>query len=151
MKSVEQFTQKEIEMMEFREKLFLEQVEQYRAAVTGEQESILPFVRDENGVYSEEKAWNLIEELIKCSEVYFQYMNQRRDSEKEEEFLNFWLNETSKEFLRDFFYCVIRIQKPMHGAINKERRRHFKILSPFQSRNMQMNVNYIRMKCLQIL
>ena len=56
MKSVEQFTQKEIEMMEFREKLFLEQVEQYRAAVTGEQESILPFVRDENGVYSEEKA-----------------------------------------------------------------------------------------------
>ena len=46
MKSVEQFTQKEIEMMEFREKLFLEQVEQYRAAVTGEQESILPFVRD---------------------------------------------------------------------------------------------------------
>lgn len=34
MKSVEQFTQKEIEMMEFREKLFLEQVEQYRAAVT---------------------------------------------------------------------------------------------------------------------
>ena len=67
MKSVEQFTQKEIEMMEFREKLFLEQVEQYRAAVTGEQESILPFVRDENGVYSEEKAWKLIDELIKCS------------------------------------------------------------------------------------
>ena len=57
MKSVEQFTQKEIEMMEFRERLFLEQVEQYRAAVTGEQESILPFVRDENGVYSEEKTW----------------------------------------------------------------------------------------------
>ena len=111
MKSVEQFTQKEIEMMEFREKLFLEQVEQYRAAVTGEQESILPFVRDENGVYSEEKAWNLIEKLIKCSEVYFQYMNQRRDSEKEEEFLNFWLNETYKEFLRDFFYCVIRISE----------------------------------------
>lgn len=68
-------------------------------------------MRDENGVYSEEKAWNLIEELIKCSEVYFQYMNQRRDSEKEEEFLNFWLNETSKEFLRDFFYCVIRISE----------------------------------------
>ena len=151
MKSVEQFTQKEIEMMEFREKLFLEQVEQYRAAVTGEQESILPFVRDENGVYSEEKAWNLIEELIKCSEVYFQYMNQRRDSEKEEEFLNFWLNETSKEFLRDFFYCVIRISETNAWRNKQRATQTYQEIITYQSRNMQMNVNYIRMKCLQIL
>lgn len=117
MKSVEQFTKKEIEMMEFREKLFLEQVEQYRAVVTGEQESILPFVQDENGNYSEEKTWKFIEELTKCAKIYFQYLNQKKDgSEDGDKFNEIWLseiqlNEKSENLLKDFFYCAIRVSQ----------------------------------------
>lgn len=114
MKSVEQFTKKEIEMMEFREKLFLEQVEQYRAAVTGEQESILPFVQDEKGNYSEEKTWEFVDELTKCAKIYFQYLNQKwEDSDKFNEiwFSEIQLNEKSENLLKDFFYCAVRVSQ----------------------------------------
>ena len=40
-----------IALLKFREKLFLEEMEQYRAGLTGEYESILPYVRDGDGRY----------------------------------------------------------------------------------------------------
>ena len=46
---------RELALLKFREELFLKELEQYRRNLTGEYESILPYVGDEKGRYSEEK------------------------------------------------------------------------------------------------
>lgn len=120
MKSVEELRSKDISIMEFREKLFMEELEKYAAAITGEQESILPFVRDESGAYSEKKTWEFIRELTKCAFVYREYDKERLRQEYEEDGwadaeieaaagASFGFSEKEEEFLQSFLYCVIRI------------------------------------------
>lgn len=120
MKKVESLTSKDISIIEFREKLFMEEVEKYVAAITGEQESILPFVRDESGNYSEKKTWEFIQELTKCAHTYWEYEKQKWREERKKEHMLDWMIEDiagasdafsveEEEFLQGFLYCVIRI------------------------------------------
>ncbi|MCI7812953.1 MAG: hypothetical protein SO016_13105 [Lachnospiraceae bacterium] len=120
MKPVEMLSSKEISMIEFREKLFMEEVEKYVAVITGERESILPYIRDENGIYSEKMAWEFIGELTKCAHIYWEYQKEKDRREYENE--KYPVSEIEalagasdafsaeeEEYLQSFLYCVIRI------------------------------------------
>lgn len=85
MKSAEEYSSQDISLMEFREKLFLEEMERYTTAITGERESILPFVRNESGHYSEEKTWALIRELTRCAHIYWEYYKEQLHREERAE------------------------------------------------------------------
>lgn len=112
---------KYISIMEFREKLIMEELEQYAKTLTGEGESILPFIRDENGNYSEEKTWKFIGELTEYAHVYWEYYQecQRQSyrenssfSESDIEMLagpSASFSQDEKDFLQNFFYCAIRV------------------------------------------
>lgn len=106
---------KYISIMEFREKLIMEELEQYAKTLTGEGESILPFIRDENGNYSEEKTWKFIGELTEYAHVYWEYYQecQRQSyrenssfSESDIEMLagpSASFSQDEKDFLQNFF------------------------------------------------
>lgn len=116
---------KDLALLKFREKLFLEELEQYKIALTGEYESILPYVRDEKGHYSEEKTCALIEELSGYVRIYREYEAQMRRqellekgmSEEEAEEWSILAEYNSKygkaeeSFIKDFLYCALRISE----------------------------------------
>lgn len=116
----EMFDSKKISIIEFREKLLMEELEKYRTAITGERESILPYIRDENGRYSESKTWEFIDELTEYAYRYEEYCKETIRNSCEE---NSWeaeeaeiyagaseaFSEEEKEYIQSFLYCVIRI------------------------------------------
>ena len=122
MKSVEEYSTQDISLMEFREKLFREEIERYTAAITGERESILPFVRDESGRYSEEKTWDFIRELTHCAYIYWEYSKEQlRQAERAEGTMEEFIELTygaaaafspqEEEFLQSFLYCALRVSE----------------------------------------
>lgn len=111
-----------IALLKFREKLFLEEMEQYRAGLTGEYESILPYVRDDDGRYSEKKTCELIDELTDYARLYRKYESEeylqkleesgRSDEEIEELMMLFpEFGPDQEAFFRDFLYCALRISE----------------------------------------
>lgn len=120
MKPTEVLSSKDISIMEFREKLFMEEIEKYVTVITGEHESILPYIRDERGIYSEKMTWEFIHELTKCAHVYWEYHKENLRREYEDEKYPDWeiemlagasdaFSTKEKEYLQSFLYCVIRI------------------------------------------
>ena len=112
----------DIALLKFREKLFLEEMEQYRAGLTGEYESILPYVRDEDGRYSEKKTCELIDELTDYARLYRRYESEEyrqkversgRSDEEIEELMIFSseFDSDMENFFRDFLYCALRISE----------------------------------------
>lgn len=111
-----------IALLKFREKLFLEEMEQYRAGLTGEYESILPYVRDDDGRYSEKKTCELIDELTDYARLYRKYESEeylqkleesgRSDEEIEELMILFpEFGPDQEAFFRAFLYCALRISE----------------------------------------
>lgn len=122
MKPVEEYSSQDISLMEFREKLFLEEADRFVTAITGERQSLLPFIRDENGAYSEKKTWNLIQELIRCAHVYWEYHKEQLREEYRaegagEDFIETIagasrvFSEKELTFLQSFLYCSLRISE----------------------------------------
>ncbi len=114
------FDSKKISIIELREKLLMEELEKYVADITGERESILPYVRGGDGRYSESKTWEFIRELTECAYIYEEYCKEnmrkecREDNWPEDETELYasasdWFSARAEEYLQNFLYCVIRI------------------------------------------
>ena len=81
---------KRIALLKFREKLMAEELEQYRIHLTGEYESILPYIRDGEGHYSPEKTEEVIEELVGYVRLYHEYEADCSLREQEEMYGREW-------------------------------------------------------------
>lgn len=111
---------KRIALLKFREKLMAEELEQYRIHLTGEYESILPYIRDGEGHYSPEKTEEVIEELVGYVRLYHEYEADCSLREQEEMYGREWteagnvfpgFSEEAETFFRNFFYCALRISE----------------------------------------
>ena len=138
-----------------------EELEQYRIHLTGEYESILPYIRDGEGHYSPEKTEEVIEELVGYVRLYHEYEADCSLREQEEMYGREWteagnvfpgFSEEAETFFRNFFYCALRISEAeetlrcLTGRIYPARRRRFMIFCGFPGIIMKGRHNYTRRK-----
>ena len=112
---------RELALLKFREELFLKELEQYRRNLTGEYESILPYVRDEKGRYSEEKTCAVVGELSENIRIIRAYVGEmtrkklREEGKSEEDVMGYEYDGAysgaQEGFVRDFLYCALRISE----------------------------------------
>lgn len=118
------FTKKEIDLYErigskeFRKKKTKEELEKIEDLLSGEELSVLSLVQTPNGKYSEKMAWNLIEELTECLQMYLNKIfvyDFYQNGHMKEEYIEKELEKTklkgeAKEFYQSFLYlsvCVV--------------------------------------------
>ena len=99
---------KEVKDLEFRKDKLLEQTKKIETLLSGKYIHYYRFMENENGNYSEEKVWEMINELIvalRKYDVYFLSVEETWDAEDVEDFA---LTEKDEAFFKSFFYCVLR-------------------------------------------
>lgn len=99
---------KEVKDLEFRKEKLLEQAKKIETLLSGKYIHYYRFVEDENGNYSEEKAWEMIEEFIDALRKYDVYFLSEEEEWDEEAVEMFALTEKDEVFFKSFFYCVLR-------------------------------------------
>lgn len=88
-----------ISQLDFRKRKAAEKIKELESLLTGRQVSILPYVQDETGVYSEKKIQGFIKKLLESLMRYKQYETKNP---------NYKLSDNEKEFYRAYLYCTIR-------------------------------------------
>lgn len=84
-------SQEELKVLNFRKTKIREKIDELEGLLTGRQCSILPYITDESGEYSEEKIENFIKELLDCLTLGVDYHQ-----------------EDPKELYTSFLHCAIR-------------------------------------------
>lgn len=87
-----ELVQEELKHLDFRRGKIKEKIKELESLMTGVRCSILPYVTEESGAYSEEKLERFIGGLIDCLEQYKEHT----------------LNENEKKLYESFLYCTIR-------------------------------------------
>lgn len=89
----------EISNLDFRKRKTKEKIKELESFFTGRQSSILPWIQDKPGIYSEKKLQAFIRELSDSLERYRQYENKDAD---------YKMKRKEKDFYEAYLYCTIR-------------------------------------------
>lgn len=104
-------TAKQIERLEYRKERLLSEARKLEYLLSGRNISLGPKLRGEDGSHSEEKTWDLIEQLIGALEKYEKYTKcdilDEGDVTMEE--IDHAMPEEQKRFYRSFLYCALRV------------------------------------------
>lgn len=108
-----------LSLLAFREELFQEELEHCARLLNGEEASLLPFVRDARGTYSEANTLATVRELADCALLWWNHGRRkiRASSRSEEERqMNQVLCAEVESFsteeralVENFFYCALRV------------------------------------------
>ena len=88
-----------ISQLDFRKRKTSQKMKGLESLLTGRQVSILPYVQDETGVYSEKKIQAFIKKLLDSLKRYKQYETKNP---------KYKLSDNEKEFYTAYLYCTIR-------------------------------------------
>ena len=99
---------KEVKDLQFRKEKLLEQAKKMETLLSGKYVHYYEFMEDENGSYSEEKVWEMVEELLEALRKYDAYFLREEEGWDEEDAIDFALTEDDEIFLKSFMYCVLR-------------------------------------------
>lgn len=89
----------EISQLDFRKRKAEEKIKELEGLFTGRQSSILPWMQDAPGIYSEEKLQAFLQKLLDSLERYKQYENKDAD---------YRIKHKERDFYEAYLYCTIR-------------------------------------------
>jgi len=102
---------KAIQTLEFRKEKLMEQARRIEHLLSGRYIHYYPFMQEEQGVYSERKTWQMVEELLEKLKQFDKfYVCYDADEEEfdDKELKNYSFGEREEAFCRSFLYCVLR-------------------------------------------
>ena len=109
---------KDIKNLAFRKEKLLEQAKKIESLLSGKYIHYYEFIQDENGNYSEEKVWQMIEELMEALRKYDVYFLLEEEIWSKEDMEDFSFAEKEEQFFKSFLYCVLRWGSSGIGVID---------------------------------